>query len=98
MTEEYQENPKDERTCNLWEVVETLETVLALAVLTVLATVAMQEKIQIVMEVVGVSLNVSVSRFSQLQQGVFLTWLDLVTACKGAHSPQLIHLWPILVE
>ena len=96
MTEEY---PKNERTCNLWEVVETLETALALAVLTVLATVARQERSQIVMEVEGVSLNVSVSRFSQLQQAfVFLTWLDLVTACKGAHSPQLIHLWPIPVE
>ena len=49
---------------------ETLETALALAVLTVLATVARKERSQIVMEVVGVSLNVSVSRFSQLQQGL----------------------------
>ena len=66
MTKEYPEYPKNERTCNLWEVVEMLETALALAVLTVLATVARKERSQIVMEVVGMSLNVSVSRFSQL--------------------------------
>ena len=61
MTEDYLEYPKNKRTCNLWEVVETHETALALAVLTVLATVARQERSQIVMEVVGVLLNVSVS-------------------------------------
>ena len=70
MTEEYPEYPKNERTCNLLEVVDTLETALALAVLTVLATVSRKEGSQIVMEVVGVSLNVSVSGFSQLQQGL----------------------------
>ena len=73
---------------------ETLETALALAVLTVLATVARHERSQIVMEVVGVSLNVSVPRFSQLQQ-----WCvpDLARFSNGPHSPQLIHLWPIPV-